>query len=123
MEVNRKTPASADSISLSNRFRQVRDFTTRLCQDLQPEDCVVQSMPDVSPTKWHLAHTAWFFETFLLVPALPGYQAFDPHYGFLFNSYYEAVGPRWSRPERGLLSRPSLEEVLAYRRHVDAAMD
>ncbi len=69
-------------------------------------------MPDVSPTKWHLAHTSWFFETFLLIPALPGYAPFDPLYGFLFNSYYEAVGPRWSRPERGLLSRPSLDDVL-----------
>ena len=80
-------------------------------------------MPDVSPTKWHLAHMSWFFETFLLAPSLPGYSPFDPDYGFLFNSYYEAVGPRWSRPDRGLLSRPSLDQILAYRRHVDAAME
>jgi ergothioneine biosynthesis protein EgtB len=104
------------------RYAGVRAHTLDLAQPLSAEDQQVQSMPDVSPTKWHLAHVSWFFETFLLAPALPGYQPFHPLYGFLFNSYYEAVGPRWSRPERGLLSRPSLDEVLAYRRHVDDAM-
>lgn len=79
-------------------------------------------MPDVSPTKWHLAHSSWFFETFLLGPHLAGYTIHDPIYGFLFNSYYETVGQRWARPERGLLSRPSLDDVHAYRAHVDAAM-
>jgi ergothioneine biosynthesis protein EgtB len=105
------------------RYAAVRAHSLDLAGPLSAEDQQVQSMPDVSPTKWHLAHVSWFFETFLLGPALPGYQVFDPVYGFLFNSYYEAVGPRWSRPERGLLSRPSLDDVVAYRRHVDAAMD
>ena len=105
------------------RYAAVRAHSLDLARPLSAEDQQVQSMPDVSPTKWHLAHTSWFFETFLLTPGLPGYATFDPLYGFLFNSYYEAVGPRWSRPERGLLSRPSLDDVLAYRRHVDEAMD
>src|SRR5438067_4167791 len=104
------------------RFTEIREQTEALAVNLTAEDQTIQSMPDVSPTKWHLAHTSWFFETFLLGPALPGYQPFHELYGFLFNSYYEAVGPRWSRPERGLLSRPSLDEVLAYRRHVDDGM-
>ena len=104
------------------RYAAVRAHTLTLAEPLSAEDQQVQSMPDVSPTKWHLAHMSWFFETFLLAPALPAYAPFHALYGFLFNSYYEAVGPRWSRPERGLLSRPSLEEVLAYRRHVDDAM-
>jgi ergothioneine biosynthesis protein EgtB len=82
----------------------------------------VQSMPDVSPTKWHRAHTAWFFETFLLTPNVAGYEPFDESYGYLFNSYYEAVGPRHARVERGLLSRPGAAEVGEYRAHVDAAM-
>jgi len=107
---------------MMRRYAGVRSHTLALTQPLSAEDQQVQSMPDVSPTKWHLAHVSWFFETFLLAPALPGYAPFHELYGFLFNSYYEAVGPRWSRPERGLLSRPSLDEVLAYRRHVDDAM-
>jgi ergothioneine biosynthesis protein EgtB len=104
------------------RYDAVRAATLALTAPLTAEDQQIQSMPDVSPTKWHLAHMAWFFETFLLIPSLPGYQAFDPQFGFLFNSYYEAVGERWPRPERGLLSRPSLDRILAYRRHVDAHM-
>src|SRR5436305_14396313 len=76
-------------------------------------------MPDVSPTKWHLAHTSWFFETFLLAPFAPDYRGFDPAFEYLFNSYYEAVGPRHPRAERGLLTRPSLEEVRRYRRRID----
>jgi ergothioneine biosynthesis protein EgtB len=104
------------------RYAAVRAQTLDLTRPLSAEDQQVQSMPDVSPTKWHLAHVSWFFETFLLANALPGYQPFHDLYGFLFNSYYEAVGPRWSRPDRGLLSRPSLDEVLDYRRHVDNAM-
>jgi ergothioneine biosynthesis protein EgtB len=103
-------------------YAAVRARTLDITRPLSAEDQQVQSMPDVSPTKWHLAHVSWFFETFLLVPALPSYQPFHELYGFLYNSYYETVGPRWSRPERGLLSRPSLDEVLAYRRHVDDAM-
>jgi ergothioneine biosynthesis protein EgtB len=104
------------------RYRAVRGRTLALAAPLSAEDQQIQSMPDVSPTKWHLAHTAWFFETFLLVPNLAGYEPFDPAFGFLFNSYYEAVGDRWPRPERGLLSRPSLDHILAYRRHIDDAM-
>ena len=105
------------------RFRSVRAQTRRLTAPLSAEDQVIQSMPDVSPTKWHLAHTTWFFEEFLLRPNARAYTPFDEAYGYLFNSYYDAVGPRHPRPERGLLSRPSLEEVHAYRAHVDAAME
>jgi len=107
---------------LAEHFRAVRSFSTALAEPLRDEDCVVQSMPDASPTKWHLAHTTWFFETFVLVRALPQYRAFHPAYGFLFNSYYDAVGERHPRPERGLLTRPSLDEVRRYRAHVDDAM-
>jgi ergothioneine biosynthesis protein EgtB len=89
---------------------------------LSPEDQTIQSMPDASPTKWHLAHTTWFFETFLLKPQLPTYRPFDPAYEYLFNSYYEAVGPRHPRPQRGMITRPNVEEILAYRRHVTEAM-
>ncbi len=108
--------------ALHERFTQVRDFTEMLAAPLSPEDQVVQSMPDVSPTKWHRAHTTWFFETFLLVPGLAGYEECDPAYRYLFNSYYEGVGPRHPRPQRGLLSRPSCEDVARYRSCVDAAM-
>ena len=115
--------AADDRRLLQERFAAVRGASLALAARLSPEDQQVQSMPDVSPTKWHLAHITWFFETFLLPPNLAGYQAFDPQFGFLFNSYYEQVGERHPRPQRGLLSRPSLAEVLAYRAHVDAAMD
>jgi ergothioneine biosynthesis protein EgtB len=107
--------------SLEDRYRAVRRMTEDLCRPLSPEDCGVQSMPDASPAKWHLAHTAWFFETFLLSTS-PGYQAFHPAFRALFNSYYNGVGDRHARPSRGLLSRPSIDEVFAYRRHVDQAM-
>ncbi|MDI1284469.1 MAG: ergothioneine biosynthesis protein EgtB [Reyranella sp.] len=104
------------------RFQAVRRQTERLAAPLSAEDQTVQSMPDASPTKWHLAHTTWFFETFVLGPHAPGYRAFDPAFEYLFNSYYEAVGPRHPRPQRGLLSRPGVEEIMAYRRHVTDAM-
>jgi ergothioneine biosynthesis protein EgtB len=119
-------PAGAATESreaLARRYLAVRAHTEALAAPLSPEDQVVQSMPDVSPTKWHRAHTTWFFETFLCLPSLPGYHAFDPAYGFLFNSYYEAVGPRYPRSQRGLISRPGVAEVAAYRAHVDAAME
>lgn len=103
---------------LAHRYQRVRRFTEDLCRSLLPEDYVLQSMPDASPTKWHLAHTSWFFETFLLAPA--GEAPFDPTYGYLFNSYYNAVGDRHARPQRGLLSRPTVSEVYRYRAHVDA---
>jgi dimethylhistidine N-methyltransferase len=104
------------------RYLDVRNATEALAQPLTGEDQSAQSMPDASPTKWHLAHTSWFFETFLLIPGLVDYKPFDPRFGYLFNSYYEAVGPRQPRPERGLLTRPSAADVLAYRAHVDAGM-
>ena len=103
-------------------YRRVRAFTESLCEGLAPEDCVVQSMPDVSPTKWHLAHTSWFFETFVLGPHLAGYRPLDPVYAFLFNSYYVQAGERHCRAQRGYISRPTLREVFAYRAHVDRAM-
>jgi ergothioneine biosynthesis protein EgtB len=114
--------ATIDRTTLHESYRRVRDCTEALAAPLSPEDQVVQSMPDVSPTKWHRAHTTWFFETFLLHPSLDGYRVFDPVYEYLFNSYYEAVGPRHPRPQRGLLSRPSVDDVCRYRRHVDDAM-
>jgi ergothioneine biosynthesis protein EgtB len=117
------TPTTTDEIGRWQRaFTSVRAFTESLCKSLKTEDFVVQSMPDVSPTKWHLAHTSWFFETFLLLPHLPAYKPFDPHFSYLFNSYYVAVGDRHCRQNRGLLSRPTVEEVFAYRAHVDAHM-
>jgi ergothioneine biosynthesis protein EgtB len=112
--------SSADG--LSHRFRSVRAATEALAAGLTEEDQCVQSMPDASPAKWHRAHTTWFFEQFVLLPHVPGYETFDPAFGFLFNSYYEAVGPRHPRPQRGLLTRPSVAQVTRYRRHVDAAM-
>jgi hypothetical protein len=105
------------------RYRSVRRRTESLAAPLSAEDQAAQSMPDASPTKWHRAHTTWFFETFLLTPYLAGYRVFDPAFGYLFNSYYESLGPRQPRPARGLLTRPSSAEVGAYRRHVDAAME
>lgn len=104
-------------------YRQVRSRSVALAAPLSAEDCVVQSMPDASPVKWHLAHTTWFFETFVLDRWAPGYKAFHPGFRVLFNSYYNAVGDKHPRPERGMLTRPSLDEVMAYRRHVDAAME
>ncbi|MDT8322810.1 MAG: ergothioneine biosynthesis protein EgtB, partial [Bacteroidota bacterium] len=108
--------------SLSERFRRVRAFTLQLCETLETEDYVVQSMPDVSPTKWHLAHTSWFFEAFLLDVHAPGYRSPHPQYSYLFNSYYVQIGERFHRPHRGLLSRPTVRDVYAYRAHVDAAV-
>jgi ergothioneine biosynthesis protein EgtB len=105
-----------------DRYLEVREVTRRLAAPLSAEDCAIQSMPDASPVKWHLAHTTWFFETFVLEPYHPGYRSFDPAYRVLFNSYYNTVGDKHPRPERGMLSRPSLQEVLAYRDHLDEAM-
>ena len=104
------------------RYHDVRARTEALVAPLSPEDCALQSMPDASPAKWHLAHTTWFFETFVIAPRISGYRPFDPAFKVLFNSYYKAVGDQHPRPERGLLSRPSLDAVLAYRAHVDHAM-
>src|ERR1017187_10352887 len=96
----------------SDHFSFVRGATTSLCEPLAAEDYVVQSMPDTSPAKWHLAHTTWFFEEFILQHAQPGYTFQDQQFRYLFNSYYNAVGPMHSRPQRGLLSRPTVEQVL-----------
>jgi hypothetical protein len=107
---------------LAAQFDAVRAHSLALAEPLSAEDQCVQSMPDASPIKWHLAHTTWFFETLVLAPFLPGYRAFDERFAFLFNSYYEALGPRHPRPARGLLTRPSAEEVRAYRGAVDTAV-
>ena len=104
---------------LRARYQAVRGATRALCEPLSPEDCAAQSMPDASPAKWHLAHTTWFFETFVLERAQPGYRPFHAAFRVLFNSYYNSVGEQHPRPRRGLLTRPALDEVQAYRDHVD----
>ena len=109
--------------ALRSRFRQVRALSEALAARLTDADATVQSMDDASPAKWHLAHTSWFFETFVLRDFVPGHQPYDPRYAYLFNSYYEAEGARHARPRRGMLTRPNLAEVLAYRAAVDAALD
>ena len=103
-------------------YLAMREHTHSLVSTVGAEDMTVQSMPDASPTKWHLAHTTWFFETFVLGNYLPGYHVFDESYQYLFNSYYESIGPRQPRPQRGQLTRPSVDDVLAYRAHVDRNM-
>jgi ergothioneine biosynthesis protein EgtB len=112
----------ASDISPAESYPQVRRFSEALCADLEIEDLVAQSMPDASPTKWHLSHTTWFFETFVLARFVPGYTCVHPDYGYLFNSYYNAVGDRHARPLRGVLTRPTVREVYAYRNAVDEAM-
>jgi ergothioneine biosynthesis protein EgtB len=117
------SPASARKpLALVERYRSVRDVTRALAAHLSPEDCAVQSMTDASPVKWHLAHTTWFFETFVLSRQDPRRAPFHPAFKVLFNSYYNGVGDRHPRPERGLLTRPSLDDVLAYRASVDAQL-
>lgn len=116
------TENQPDAAQLVTDFTAVRQATEALCTPLATEDYVIQATPDVSPTKWHLAHVTWFFETFLLKPNLAGYEPIDPRYEFLFNSYYNAVGLQYDRPSRGLLSRPTVAEVYDYRAHVDRAM-
>jgi ergothioneine biosynthesis protein EgtB len=111
-----------DTESLTTRFTAVRQRSLDLTSSMSAEDQCVQSMPDASPSKWHLAHTTWFFETLVLQAHLPGYRIHDARYAALFNSYYESLGPRHPRPQRGLLTRPSLAEVHAYRTAVDSAM-
>jgi len=109
--------------ALLQRYRHIRAATLTLCEGLSAEDCALQSMPDASPVKWHLAHTSWFFETFVLAPHASGFVAFDARFRVLYNSYYVQVGERHPRAERGLISRPSLDQVRAYREHVDAAIE
>ena len=112
----------ADSAALIDFYTRVRDFSLELCETLGPEDMTVQSMPDVSPTKWHLAHVTWFFEHFILGDRADGYQPIDDQYHYLFNSYYYTAGDMYQRPRRGLISRPTVDEIVTYRRHVDAHM-
>jgi ergothioneine biosynthesis protein EgtB len=108
--------------TLARRYQRVRRFTEALCRPLVTEDYVIQAVPDVSPTKWHLAHTSWFFETFVLASTIPDYRSPHAHYAYLFNSYYIAAGERHCRPKRGILSRPTVEEVYQYRAYVDRQM-
>ncbi|WP_432868839.1 ergothioneine biosynthesis protein EgtB [Microbispora rosea] len=115
-------PTSLDPASLLGRYDEVRAYTERLAAPLSPEDQTVQSMPDVSPTKWHRAHVTWFFETFLLAGNEPDFAPFQDQYWFLFNSYYEAIGPRHARPMRGVISRPGAHDVGVYRGNVDDRM-
>ena len=113
---------STTNPEICSAFDNVRAATLQLCNTLEPEDTVVQSMPDVSPTKWHLAHITWFFERFILEAFENDYRRFDEQYDYLFNSYYYSAGTMHARPKRGLLTRPTLAEVIAYRSHVDTAM-
>ncbi len=116
--------ATAGELSVpAAQFRSVRGHTNGLAEGLSDGDATAQSMDDASPAKWHLAHTTWFFETFILQPHMPGYRIFDENYAFLFNSYYEGAGERHARPRRGLITRPSLAEVKDYRRYVDDAIE
>jgi ergothioneine biosynthesis protein EgtB len=115
--------AMAPHASLLERYRAVRARSEELAAPLSAEDQAIQSMPDASPTKWHLAHTSWFFETFVLEAQVAGYRTFDPAYRVLFNSYYQSVGEQYARAQRGLLSRPSQADMRAYREHVDRCME
>jgi ergothioneine biosynthesis protein EgtB len=118
-EATSVTTTAPDPASLLQRYDAVRAYTEHLAAPLSPEDQTVQSMADVSPTKWHRAHVTWFFETFVLADHQPGFTPFQDTYWFLFNSYYESVGPRYSRPHRGLITRPGAHDVTRYRRDVD----
>lgn len=118
---NKQRPSFA--VAPTETYHQVRQETVALAAGLTDADATVQSMEDASPAKWHLAHTSWFFETFLLAPAIKGYQLFNETFPYLFNSYYEQVGDRFPRPSRGMLTRPRLQTVLEYRAHIDQAMD
>ena len=118
-------PLAADAdnaLALASRFAATRRLSLDLVATLSDADASAQSMPDTSPAKWHLAHTSWFFETFILRDHVAGYRAFDDRYAYLFNSYYEAEGPRHARPQRGLLTRPSLDDIRIWRAHVDTAV-
>ncbi|MGE8536189.1 MAG: ergothioneine biosynthesis protein EgtB [Chryseobacterium sp.] len=105
------------------KYSEIRNHSVEICSPLEIEDYVVQPIVDVSPPKWHLGHTTWFFETFILQPNFPGYEVFDPQYNFVFNSYYETIGARVIRTDRGNLSRPSVSDVFKYREYVDQKMD
>jgi ergothioneine biosynthesis protein EgtB len=115
-------PSNISRQNIWRQFQTVRQDSEQLCQPLQIEDYVIQTTPEASPAKWHLAHVTWFYETFILTVFSPNYREFHPQFGYLFNSYYEQVGQFWSRPQRGLLSRPTVEEVYRYRAYVDEQM-
>ncbi len=125
-EVSIENPSAAEQKNLltdrkllAEKFMQVRSFTEKLCEPLETEDYVIQTMPDVSPTKWHLAHVSWFFEAFVLSKADENYKSIHPLYTYLFNSYYVRIGQRWFRPQRGFLSRPTVKEIYEYREFVN----
>jgi len=118
-----RTFPNQDEVDLAAHFRTIRRQTVKLCEPLEIDDYVIQSMADASPVKWHLAHTTWFLETFVLKPLRPDYAVYHPQFNYLFNSYYNAVGTRWARPQRGLLSRPTVKEVFQYRAYVDQQID
>src|ERR1700760_997529 len=119
MEERARAPAARSRTTLSERFADVRSTSRALAAPLSAEDCAIQSMPDASPVKWHLAHTTCFFETFVLSRVDAARKPFHPAFRMLFNSYYNAIGERHPRPQRGLLSRPALDEVLAYRSEIE----
>jgi DinB superfamily len=119
----RNAPPNDPRTIWRDRFRAVRAETEQRAAPLSAEDQAVQSMADASPTKWHRAHTTWFFEQFLLLPYLAGYRLFDERFAYLFNSYYVAAGPRHARPKRGLLTRPDCGEIAAFRAHVDEGVE
>ncbi len=123
-ELGEATPAARGDLAevLRESFRAVREATEALCTPLAVDDYQVQSMPEASPTKWHLGHTSWFFETLVLAPAIAGYRPYHPRFAFLFNSYYQSLGPRIDRPSRFVLTRPTVEQVYAYRHAIDARM-
>jgi ergothioneine biosynthesis protein EgtB len=123
MEAARAIRPSPEPSWISELYASVRQASESRGELLSDADATVQSMPDASPAKWHMAHTSWFFETMVLKPYLPGYRVFDESFNFLFNSYYEAIGARHPRPKRGVLTRPSLEAILAYRAHVDVGVE
>ena len=122
ISAHRQNKAKKDGEPLLAQYREVRRASEALAENLSDADVTVQSMEDASPVKWHLAHVSWFFESVILQPFLAGYRVFDEAYNFLFNSYYEVAGERQPRPQRGMLTRPSLSEVLAYRDHIDIHM-
>ena len=118
----RRDSIAAPATAQAERYSATRKLTLDPTAPLSDSDATIQPFPDASPAKWHLAHTSWFFETFILRDHAPGYRPFDERYGFLFNSYYEGEGERHPRPRRGMLSRPSLDDVRAYRAYVDDAL-